>query len=513
MYLKRLRLQTHAPRPIGSPMLLAEREFTLARTPGIKYKRGRKPGPRDKLMAKVVLPFEQYKVTVPLPPLCIRCGAPATRTIKMMFFGKAVKFLGMTFITGGEEEYMIADTPLCDRHRFMGMAKPIIAIWFLILLVLCGLGAVLKPWMHHYLVAFPIIAIVLVGLAFILYVSITSIGGQGYTKKGVTVTGVSRVFIDALEEREWTEEAFAAGIRKNRKARKRPHPPFWISPWFFTPVGIGLAFLIFTPVGWLVARSLPDGPWPAGRRADPVAAPVVAPSTVPPPQPVKLQPEPLVPQSLPGLLAYWPLDDNQGPIAIEKSGNGFAHLRGGQWIDGVKGSALRLDGKKDYVDLGQDGRLNFAAGAEFTVAAWVATDSEQGVICSFRRRTAAFPVIDLLVKAGQLHGWVRDDASGFGGARVTGGAVKDGKWHHVALLRHADGTVELFLDAVSQARGKGEHSGGAITTDLRALGSERFMIQTKKAGPGYFAGIIDEFCVYGRALNADEIATLAGAKK
>jgi hypothetical protein len=380
---------------------------------------------------------------------------------------------------------------------------------FLLLLPFFGLGALLKPWVHHYLVAFPLIAMILVGTAFLFYVGMTSIGGEGYTKKGVTVTGVSRTFIAALEEREWTEDAFAAGLRKNRKARKRPKPPFWMSPWFFTPVTIVLSFAIFTPVGWLVARSEPDGPWPAGRRAAPAAGPSDA-----QPQPAKRQPEPLVPESLPGLIAYWPLDDNQGAAATDKSGNGFlALLHGGQWVAGVKGSALRLDGKNDYLDLGPDARLNFAPGAPFTLAGWVATEADQGVICSFRRRTAAFPVIDLIVKTGQVHGWVRDDASGFGGARVAGASIKDGKWHHVALLRHPDGTVELFLDAVSQARNKGEHSGGAIATDMRALGSERFVVNSKRTGPTYFAGIIDEFCIYNRPLAAEEIAILAGTKK
>jgi len=43
-------------------------------------------------------------------------------------------------------------------------------------------------------------------------------------------------------------------------------------------------------------------------------------------------------------------------------------------------------------------------------------------------------------------------------------------------------TIEVFLDGVSQGRDKGEHSGGAITTDLRALGSDRFVAGKKKGG-------------------------------
>jgi hypothetical protein len=214
-------------------------------------------------------------------------------------------------------------------------------------------------------------------------------------------------------------------------------------------------------------------------------------------------------------MGYWPLDDGGGNSAQDESGNGIlAILHGGEWVDGVKGKALRLDGKSDYLDLGPaDNRLSFGAGAPFTVAGWVSTTAEDGVISSFRRRGKGFPVIDLLVKDGKVRGWVRDDISGMGGATPVGGSIKDGKWHHVALVRQADGTVELYLDGVFQAKEKGKNSGGPITTDLHTLGSDRFVVEAKQTGPAYLAGSIDEFCVFNRALTAEDIAVLMGVKK
>jgi hypothetical protein len=54
-------------------------------------------------------------------------------------------------------------------------------------------------------------------------------------------------------------------------------------------------------------------------------------------------------------------------------------------------------------------------------------------------------------------------------------------------------------------------SGGAITTDWRALGSEHFWAAGNAAfGDPTFEGDLDELCAFGRALRADEVRALAG---
>jgi hypothetical protein len=74
--------------------------------------------------------------------------------------------------------------------------------------------------------------------------------------------------------------------------------------------------------------------------------------------------------------------------------------------------------------------------------------------------------------------------------------------------------VELFLDGDSQGRATGRESAGAITTDLRALGSERYWVKQGRKGvdgaAAYLEGSIDEVCVFDRVLSAEEIQMLAG---
>jgi len=224
-----------------------------------------------------------------------------------------------------------------------------------------------------------------------------------------------------------------------------------------------------------------------------------------------------------GIVGCWKLDETSGTTAADSSGKGHNGTLvnmtpPGCWIPGQIGNALSFDGTNDYVDLGTDSSLNFGSSEPFTVAAWVKTTENYGMIVSFRSSTDGGPVIDLAVgyegradDPGKAMILVRQDGGSGGYANVKGGAVNDGQWHHMAAVRSSDGTVELFLDGVSQGTNSGAESGGAITTDLRAIGSERRWVSDifGTADQRYLVGTIDDVRVYNRALGVAEIATLA----
>jgi hypothetical protein len=68
----------------------------------------------------------------------------------------------------------------------------------------------------------------------------------------------------------------------------------------------------------------------------------------------------------------------------------------------------------------------------------------------------------------------------------------------------------LFFDGVPQGRSRSTLAGGALTTDLRTLGSERYWISHAAFGDPHFEGDMDEVRMFNRALKADEITALAG---
>jgi hypothetical protein len=234
-----------------------------------------------------------------------------------------------------------------------------------------------------------------------------------------------------------------------------------------------------------------------------------------PGRPAWVRREPGSPVTIPDLLGYWAFDEADGERVTDGSGNGLEGLiHGGRHIPGIRGNALLLNGSSDYFEYGVSPRLNFPAHGAFTFAGWFRSTGRGGCILSQRHNNEGGPVIDLEVKAsGALAALVRQDGGEQGvPAHITGDPVNDGQWHHFALTRNSGDRIELFLDGVSQGQAVVANAGGSITTDLRALGSERYWVMHRQSqfGIPYFAGAVDEFCIFQRALTQAEINELAG---
>jgi hypothetical protein len=221
--------------------------------------------------------------------------------------------------------------------------------------------------------------------------------------------------------------------------------------------------------------------------------------------------EPPSASKYPGLLAYWSFDEGGGAEAADSSGNGQrARLINASWTGGIRGKAIHLNGPGSSLDYSTSPKLSFPAQAPFTLALWVRTSRGNGTLLSQRNSRDGGALMDIALRGGRLQAQVRHDGIEAFPATIDGAAVNDGAWHHVALTRDGD-RIELFLDAFSQGQVRHPLAGGAITTDLRALGSERYWIlKNARFGDPDFQGDIDEFSVFDRALKAEEVRSLAG---
>jgi predicted Zn finger-like uncharacterized protein len=214
---------------------------------------------------------------------------------------------------------------------------------------------------------------------------------------------------------------------------------------------------------------------------------------------------------LPDLVGYWSFDEGKGTEAANAAGSRKpALLHNAAWKPGVRGQCLSFNGPDSYLDLGTAADLNFPAHAAFTVSFWVQPAKSSGTFVSLRNSEDESAVLDIALGGGPVNVTLRPDGNLFGPVtQLSGGKVDDGEWHQVLLQRRADDHLELYVDGdlVKDA----VTNGGPLTTNMRALGRERFWLEKKPSiGDPHYVGCMDELCVFKRALTAEEIRKLAG---
>ena len=230
--------------------------------------------------------------------------------------------------------------------------------------------------------------------------------------------------------------------------------------------------------------------------------------------------QPASPVGMNGLLAYWSFDHvlNGQVLVDDESGNlmtGTLH-NATAIPDGPRGQAIHFNGQGSYFDFSDANNLNFRAEDDFTLCGWVRTraasrrggfqpagpERRAGYRCEDRKRRA-----DRRGASGRQCPHPRGELS-------RGPVVNDGAWHHFALARRHNGglgaTVFLYVDGVRRGGQLNFIADGAVTTDLRALGTELYWQRHGFAGNATFTGEVDEFCVFNRVLDEGEIRRLAG---
>jgi S1-C subfamily serine protease len=251
------------------------------------------------------------------------------------------------------------------------------------------------------------------------------------------------------------------------------------------------------------------GPVQTSRFGEPTSPVAQSGPVLPPPQ------APLPATKLPGLLAYWPFDDAKPDVKVTslagKDQDGKAVEA--EAVEGIRGKALALKGIDSYFDFSASPLLSYKAGSPFTMAFWVRSQSASGTIISQRNSAEDGADLDFLIEAGKLVVTVRQDRALAAVRVATSFAVNDDRWHHCALTR-AGNTVELFVDGSQVQSASAAGLDGPITTDWRFVGRENRWLQ---AGQQRFLGVdafldgaVDEFCIFNRVLNEEEICLLAG---
>ncbi|MHC4532948.1 MAG: PA14 domain-containing protein, partial [Planctomycetota bacterium] len=202
------------------------------------------------------------------------------------------------------------------------------------------------------------------------------------------------------------------------------------------------------------------------------------------------------------ILGIWLLDEGNGDIAEDSSGNGNdGTLMGGpNWVDGIFGNALEFSGSGTYVDFGNAEALNVDV---FSVSFWCNFPSTQAwnhMASRGSHQGAGNPgAVNwgvMMVSAEEIVLFEMFNDTGWSGLRADSTA---GQWHHVVATYDGD-TMQLYHDGVLAA----ETSGAGVLLDQ----SRAFVIGARSdagSAGGFFSGSIDEVGYFNTVLTLEDI--------
>lgn len=183
---------------------------------------------------------------------------------------------------------------------------------------------------------------------------------------------------------------------------------------------------------------------------------------------------------------------------------------------GTATSALSFDGTDDYVSAGLMPELSASLNA-FTVNFWMRTNNTTeidrifGTISTSNSQNliAKLNFDGINIVAGELRLDVRDLAGNASRLRINDAALVDGAWHMVSLIFNnaATNDIDIYVDGVENTAGT---ASGAGASNFGSFDNALFVGALNNQGTpsGLFAGDLDEFVIYNRAITGGEITSL-----
>jgi hypothetical protein len=199
-----------------------------------------------------------------------------------------------------------------------------------------------------------------------------------------------------------------------------------------------------------------------------------------------------------GLVAYWPMDEGQGNVIKDKSGNGNdGTIRGGvKWIDGKHGKALEFNGIDSYVDCGNKDSLNISE--EITIAAWVKLYSLKGggIVSKYGGKTGGYFLAPCWRDDGLPYFFIRETKTG-ATVSIIGNRHKLelNKWYHLVATAKKGDKIKLYIDGVLVGENKAMDK--SFSNDIDSLVIGRYSESLN--------GAIEDIKIYNRVLSGEEI--------
>ncbi|MEA3357654.1 MAG: DUF2341 domain-containing protein, partial [Patescibacteria group bacterium] len=197
------------------------------------------------------------------------------------------------------------------------------------------------------------------------------------------------------------------------------------------------------------------------------------------------EPEPTITVEGTSLVAEWHFDEGSGSTVKDSSGNGNdGIIHGATWVDGIKGKALKFDGKDDHVEVQDSSSLRITG--NLNVEAWVKVEelgSKYHFIVSKHYTPAGYTLY-----INPANKFAFEISSQHSVASTTKPEL--GKWYHV-VGTYDQSQLKIYVNDVLE-------NTKSCTAKL-ATNNQKLRIGQWSAGGYCFKGIIDEVSIYANA--------------
>jgi subtilisin-like proprotein convertase family protein len=219
-----------------------------------------------------------------------------------------------------------------------------------------------------------------------------------------------------------------------------------------------------------------------------------------------------------GLIAWWPLEDGGADIV---GGHNGAVTNNPNFVPGEVGRAINLTDRNQGVIVPDRPDLNFGAGADFSIEAWIrplVAQTDYGVMNIVDKRITPFFGNDAVALGyefclanGRLTMQLSDSLSNPFLTATGGNDLRDGSWHHVAVTINRASTAggRLYVDGQLVNTFDPTSKSGDLTTTAPLL----IGMHPSPWLDCNFRGNLDEVSLYNRALETAEIQAIVAAGK
>lgn len=208
-------------------------------------------------------------------------------------------------------------------------------------------------------------------------------------------------------------------------------------------------------------------------------------------------------------MAWWKLNDASGLTATDSSSNGYdgtlSNMAGNEWTPGIMGKALQFDGNEDYIAVPTFPNLT----GDFTMSVWInATDAsgDERLFADDENNSGGFALSIGDAGDGRVRFFSRDVNPV---SLDSGQVITPGIWQHIVAI-HDTNTQQrrIYVDGQLVTEDAGSYSGTwGFDPGLAAIGGE-VDGNSESTANWRFDGTLDDFRIYSRVLDSDEINAL-----